>query len=169
MSKSVIHLYDPQTGAYQKTFNSLSDLEREMNMYRGACKDALNRKAPGGKLLVSYAKYDYHPNFTESAEVVEPIKVGIPNVPKINLLTEDELRKKHDMFYMVYSYVKSIPDGKYIEEGSLLRDIGLVGKPRYRDALNRPEVKDYRGKVDGVVYYGSLNSIKKLKQEGVLQ
>ena len=65
------------------------------------------------------------------------------------MLSEDDLRKKHDMFFMIQHFIAAIPTGKYIDEPTMLRQLSLVGKPRYREALSRPELKDNRGRVDG--------------------
>lgn len=89
--------------------------------------------------------------------------------PLLSTLSEADLRKKHDKYFIVMSFLKDIPDGRFIDESTMLRQLSLYGKPGYREAISRPELKDFRGKVDGVIYYGSANSIKKLKQEGVLQ
>jgi hypothetical protein len=109
----------------------------------------------------------HHFNAPKDAE--EPISKHSPLETKGNIITENELREKHDMFFRIQAFVKKIPDGRFIDESSLLRELSLIGKPRYRDALSRPELKDFKGRVDGVYYYGSHNSIKKLKSEGVLQ
>jgi hypothetical protein len=84
------------------------------------------------------------------------------------VVSEAVLRQKHDMFFIIQNRLKQIPKGFYMEESQLLKDLGLYGKPRYKDALARVE-KDYRGKVDGSIYYGHPESIRKLKNEGVLQ
>jgi ribosomal protein L37E len=100
--------------------------------------------------------------------VIEPVSEVQAKLPE-GMLSEEQLRQKHDMFFMVFSYVKKIPTGKYVEESQMLRELSIIGKPRYRDSISRPELKEYRGKVDGTIYYGELQSIKKLKNEGVLQ
>ena len=84
-------------------------------------------------------------------------------------ISEDELRCKHDMFFIILSYVKNISGGSFIEETKMLKELTLYGKPRYRDAISRAELKAYKGKVDGTVYYGHPDSIHKLKSEGILQ
>lgn len=162
-----VHYYDPTTGKYVKSYDSFADLEREHGLYRGAVSEILKGKCNKRKGLVSLEKYDINPLFVQT----EPVTIE-PTPPKINnegLLSEAELRKKHDMFYMIFSFVKGLPDGKFVEETSMLRQLTLYGKPRYKDALSRAELKDFKGKVDGVTYYGASTSIGKLKREGVLQ
>jgi hypothetical protein len=167
-----IHLYDSVTGEYVTTYESQRALERENGMYRGAISDMLTGKTKL-KLLISTERYDIHPSFEavacqkppqEIPQETKPVKVQ-----DIGLMSEAELRKKHDMFYMIFSFVKGIPEGKFVEETNMLRQLTLLGKPRYRDALSRAELKQFKGKVDGVTYYGASVSIQKLKSEGVLQ
>ena len=162
MSKE-IHLYDLATGKYVKSYNSQSQLENELGLYRGATGDFFRGKMK--RILISKEKHEVHPLF-------DGMQVVIPTTAKeqtTGLLSEEELRQKHDMFYQIYGFVRNIPDGKFAEETSMLRQLALLGKPRYREALSRPDLKPYRGKVDGMTYYGSQNSIQKLKGEGVLQ
>ena len=166
-----IYLYDRQTGKYIKPIPSMRSLEREYGLYRGAVQDILNGHGGiGKKFLVSREKHDFHPLFfSKKDDAPTVISTDEPLSPGEVLLSENELRHKHDMFFKVISFVKGIPDGKYIEETAMLRQLGMIGKPRYKDAITRPELKDYKGKVDGVTYYGTQSSIVKLKQEGVLQ
>lgn len=163
-----IHYYDPTTGKYVKSYDSFADLEREQGLYRGAVSEILKGKCKKRERLVSLEKHDVHPLYFHKTE---PVTVE-PTPPKIineGLLSEAELRKKHDMFYQILSFVKGLPEGKYVEETSMLRQLTLFGKPRYREALSREDLKQFKGKVDGTVYYGNPNSIQKLKREGVLQ
>jgi hypothetical protein len=166
-----IHLYDSETGQFIQTYPSQKELERSRGLYRGAITDNLRRKnGLHNKILVSRIKYDVHPKFSGEPPRNTQVVISESIQPtKANTLSEDELRKKHDMFFMIHSFVSNIPEGRFVEEPVMLRQLGLLGKPRYREALSRAELKDYRGKVDGVIYYGSAISIRKLKQEGVLQ
>lgn len=168
-SPKEIHLYDSVTGKYVKTYDSYAQLERENGFYRGAVSDILKSKVKP-KILISKEKNDVHPSFLSNApepmvsEVIKPVKTH-----EGGLLSEAELRKKHDMFYQIFSFVKSIPEGKFVEETTMLRQLTLLGKPRYKEALAREDLKQFKGKVDGTIYYGNPNSIHKLKSEGVLQ
>jgi hypothetical protein len=92
----------------------------------------------------------------------------LTTVPPKLAITESELRQKHDMFFNIFKRVKEISRGLFIEENQLLKELGYQGKPRYKDAIARDELKIYRGKVDGTIYYGHPDSIDKLKKEGVL-
>ena len=172
MAEKEIHFYDPKTGAYLNSYPTYREAERTLNLYRNAVSDLLRRRRKGGKFLCSRIKTDVYPGFVPSMDHHDalPINEGSEFVkPMSGMLTEEQLRKKHDMLFMVLSSVKSLTKKEFIEETQMLRDLGLLGKPRYRDILTRSELKDYHGKADGVVYYGHPDSIRRLKQEGVLQ
>ena len=166
---TLIYMYDPKTGKYKDKAESYRELEEKYGLYKGAVSDGLRRPVNAiraRRLLVSKQKYDVHPAYLDNGNVEpEQIKTLIPQ----GTLTEEQLRKKHDMFFIVFEYVKNIPEGKFVEESQMLREVGLLGKPRYRDAISRHELKEFKGKVDGTIYYGNQESIKKLKLEGVLQ
>lgn len=163
-----VHLYHSDTGVYIKTYSSNTQFERENGLYRGAIREYLNGRRKTFPLLISTARYDIHPDIAglPATDIESPPS---PSMAIANTLSEDELRRKHDMFFMIYTFVKNIPDSRFVEESGMLRQLGLLGKPRYREALSRPELKEYKGRVDGVTYYGTQASVRKLKQEGVLQ
>lgn len=161
-----IHLYDSSTGAFVQTYPSQTRLEADLGLYRGKSSEILLGQIPQS-ILISREKADIFPGFNKEAQPIITPKVTKPI--SITMLSESDLRKKHDMFFMIISFIKSIPDGSYVEEPVMLRQLGLIGKPRYREALSRAELKDYKGRVDGVTYYGSSSSIRKLKSEGIIQ
>ena len=163
-----IYLYDTKTGKnIGGPYTSQRDAERQHGFYRGYISDIQRGKVKGEpKVLVSEEKYDTYPGFTPGS--TQPKEEQKP-ATGVTHISEADLRKKHDMYFMVLSFIQGIPEGEFVEESVMLRHLGIVGKPRYRDAITRPELKDFKGKVDGVTYYGSQTSIKKLKSEGVLQ
>ena len=83
-------------------------------------------------------------------------------------ITEDQIRQRHDMFYKLKKALESINAGEFIEEQKVLKQLGMWGKPGYRSAVEANEIKAYRGKADGTVYYGHPERIQALKEEGVL-
>lgn len=160
-----IYMYDNITGELVREFKSQTDAERSLGLYRGAVGDALKGKNNKHKLLFSREKYD---KFALNTDGINTEKKQASASIQLSTLSEKDLREKHDMYYIIQSFISKIPEGEYIEETSMLRHLSLWGKPRYREALARIE-KDNKGKVDGTTYYGSITSIRKLKQEGVLQ
>lgn len=163
MQKEEIHIYDPASLVYLRSYPSKMAGEMGERLYRGAMTDAMKHGGKIGNTLVSLIKADIFPGTPPMREVKRK------EINGIGVFTEGQLREKHDMFFMVYSYVSKIPKGSYIEEIHMLKELGLLGKPRYRDAISRHELKENKGRVDGVNYYGHIESIKKLKSEGVLQ
>lgn len=177
-----IYVYDIRTGELKQTFCSGRDMEKQFELYRGASLKI--QKTHQGKFedwIISKEKYDLFPLNTLSEKILPYVRLKKPLPPAFvsppmekeqvpgNVLSEDQLRQKHDMFFIVRSYIDKLPVGQFIEEAQMLRELGLYGKPRYRDAITRTELRDNKGKVDGTTYYGHIDSIRKLKQEGVLQ
>jgi hypothetical protein len=160
-----IHQYDIQSGKYLMSFPSQRDFEREKCIYRGSVVDIMKQGGRRRDLLISTERHEIHPSFLPDSHK------GLikEEIPKTSMLSEDELRIKHDMYYQIQLFIKDIPEGKFVEESSMLKQLSLLGKARYRDAISRPELKEYKGRVDGTTYYGSPASIKKLKSEGILQ
>lgn len=166
-----VYQYDPQSKKLIRKFDTQRDAERELGLYRGAILDYIRNGIKKDKYLFSNIKYDLFPDLPKRTLNIKEILTNEPSPVGeiISSLSEKELRKKHDKYFIILSFLKEVPDGRYIDELSMLRQLSLYGKPGYREAVSRPELKGYKGKVDGVVYYGSVNSINKLKQEGVLQ
>lgn len=82
-------------------------------------------------------------------------------------LTEAQLRMKHDNTYRFREALKNIKPGVYIPQAQFVRKLNL--KPPYRATLDLPEFEPYHGKASGsTVYWGHPDSIKKMKEEGVL-
>lgn len=82
-------------------------------------------------------------------------------------LTEEQLRKKHDVFFIVADAAKKLKPGKYLTESEFVQLSG-IRFPGYRDALNHPDNAKYRGKAGATTYWSHPESIKKLKSEGIL-
>lgn len=160
--KNEVHYYDSETRKYIRTFRHKQHAELELGLYRGAVSDYM-RTGIRAKKLFSFVKADVFPVEDKNQHHADAV-VESP----ASLLSEEQIREKHDMFFRILHYVKSIPEGQFTDETSMLRQLELIGKPRYKEAISRPELKEYKGKVDGVVYYGHANSIKKLKSEGIL-
>jgi hypothetical protein len=161
MKLEPVHHYDNHTGVFIQSFPSFTEAEAQLKLYRGAVKDYLISKSPNPKMLFSREKYDVHPLKAGTTEAIIPTQTI--------MLTEADIRRKHDKVFAIRTFIAEIPAGKFIEEGAMLRSLGMFGKPGYRDALKQPELTEHRGRADGVVYYGSIQSIRTMKTEGVLQ
>lgn len=84
-------------------------------------------------------------------------------------LTEDQLRSKHDIRYIVVSKCKDLKKGVYLTQGEFIQFCGIRPGAGYRDILEHPNHDQYHGKAQGgTIYWGHPDSISKLKDDGVL-
>lgn len=138
-------------GNLVKTYQSVKDAETEMGLACGSISKVLNSK-------IRARGY-----FWRAKNGHEPVK----EVSEI-YVTEQQLHERHDMLYRIMLELEKIPEGAYIEESVLLKKLGILGKPGYRSAVEHPDLKKYKGKVDHVVYYGHPESIERNKTKGLL-
>lgn len=167
MRKKKVYGYDKNLALIHE-FETATEAEAALGLYTGAVyESAVRFKRPFKGIQWSYkpietltvrdAEIKNEPNPKQHTSVKNPI-----------YMTESELKTKHDQYTILMNAIRQIPDGMFIEESKLLKNAGLWGKPGYRSTTDRPEFRDYKGKADGVVYFGSEKSVKKLKMEGVL-
>lgn len=77
-----------------------------------------------------------------------------------------EFRLKYDVRSIVGQAVKHLEKGRMLTQQEFVRRYNIRGA--YRDILEGPEFKQYRGKVSGTVYWGHPDDIAQLKNEGLL-
>ena len=95
--------------------------------------------------------------------------IEVPDTqPTINCLTEDELRRKYDVFYIVKQAADKLRVGVFVPESEFARQAGLRGQQGSRMALDNPELNRYHGKAGGTVYWSHPDSITKMKKETIL-
>jgi hypothetical protein len=82
-------------------------------------------------------------------------------------LTEQELRSKHDSLYKLEQSVKTLAPGKFIPENDF-RVLTTLDVVKFRSRAELPQFDLYKGKVNGMTYWGNPKDIKRLKEEGVL-
>jgi hypothetical protein len=174
MKGTKVYVYK-ETGEFFDEFDSFRQAEETLGLYRNLIYEYLRglRKYPVKGFVFSKHKAEIFPGeILKKREVVKPKnnqKIIIPETNgNIQFLSEADLRKKHDMFFILKSELNILQKGQFIEETKLIRKIGLWGKPGFRTVIDAPEVKLYKGKADGVIYFGHPESINKLKNEGVL-
>lgn len=93
----------------------------------------------------------------------------IPDVNSyIKPVTGEELRMKYDYFFIFKKRLDSVGIDEFYRESDFIDYCGLRGQSGYRQALERRELDEYRGRAGGVTYYGNKEGIKKMKQEAVL-
>ena len=83
-------------------------------------------------------------------------------------LTEDDIRKRHDIVFIVRDKAAQVPKGEFYTESDFIRFAGIRVQPGYRQALDHPDFAMYRGKAGGTTYWGHPDSIQKLKDEYIL-
>lgn len=82
-------------------------------------------------------------------------------------LTEEQLRMKHDNTYQIREALKKLEPGVYVPQATLVRKLNL--RPPYKETMELPEFDKYRGKASGgIVYWGHPESIRRMKDEGIL-
>ncbi len=89
-----------------------------------------------------------------------------PVIKTTGSITEAELRSMYDIRKIVKDELDDIPKGEFWRDADFVRR--FQGKAGFRSVLESPEVSQYRGKASGQVFWGHPDSIKKLKQEGIL-
>ena len=116
-----------------------------------------------------------HKNFYFREGHTETRQPRKPEEPKVETktmkmgLSETELRLKHDIKYQATKAAKSLKEGVYLSMSEFVQIAKIKQGARYRDIVDHTDYEDFRGKAGGVVYWSHPNSIKKLKDEGVLQ
>lgn len=127
---------------------------RNVEQARGIARKVIG----GGKTQLPT---DFVPTFDAAFDVPE-------TQPTINCLTEDELRRKYDVFYIVKQAADKLRFGVYVPEAEFARQAGLRGQQGSRMALDNPELNKYHGKAGGTVYWSHPDSISKMKKEAIL-
>jgi hypothetical protein len=93
----------------------------------------------------------------------------LPDARGANLgLSEQELRSKHDGLYKLEQAVKTLMPGKFIPEPEFRATIA-TNPSQFRSKADLPQFDIYRGRTQGITYWGHPRDIKRMKDEGILQ
>lgn len=90
-------------------------------------------------------------------------------VKKVMGLSENQLREKHDVRYQVDCATKQLKEGFYLTDGEFVAMAKIKAGQGYRAVIDHPEFEKFRGRAGSVNYWSHPTSIKKLKEEGVMQ
>lgn len=82
-------------------------------------------------------------------------------------LSEQELRSKHDALYKIEQAVKLLISGKFVPEPEFKATVSIESS-KFRSKSDLSQFDQYKGRVQGVIYWGNPKDIKRLKDEGVL-
>ena len=138
-------------------------------MVCGVQLDSVRRKFDQFKVKSSKVE-DYvqanNEKIKESEKVFKGVIEDFVNNKMLGL-SENELRMKHDLFFIVKENAEKLEKGVYLPEPEFIRFSNLKGAG-YRAALDHPSFNEYKGKAGGVTYWSNKESIYKMKKEGVL-
>jgi len=79
-----------------------------------------------------------------------------------------EIIKTHDVDELLKQGLKKLERGTLFTESEFVDLSGLRGK-NYRTTLDSPEMRQYKGRIDGVTYYGVPSDIEDLKTRYIMR
>ncbi len=136
---------------------------RENGLKRKTCIGAYCEMRPKPPLGGGYVSE------TDNLQPVTETKEPETFNSELAFVDEVQLMEKHNSFYIFETFLKSIPRGKFARETDVLRHLNMSGKPGYRQVVDHPDYKIYKGTADGIVYNGHPESIEKMKQKTTLK
>jgi len=87
---------------------------------------------------------------------------------KFKGLSESEIRSKHDTKFILSQVVKKLDKGLYITDADFIKQCDIKSHVGYRQMLDDPDFKKYKGRAGGITYWSHPDSIEKMKNEGIL-
>lgn len=90
-------------------------------------------------------------------------------VPVTAGLSEAELRKKHDIKFIIQQALQRLDQGTFITDSDFIRTNNLQSHPGFRPYLEDSTFSQYKGRAGGTLYWSHPASITKMKQEGILR
>ena len=104
-------------------------------------------------------RYCHHYPTSNTATTPESQNIGI---------SESQLRAKHDLRFIVESKCFELKKGVYMTQAEFVQFCKINPGAGYRGVMDHPEYDKFHGKAGGTIYWSHPDSIKKLKDEGVL-
>lgn len=80
----------------------------------------------------------------------------------------DEIIKTHDVEILIKEGLRKLEKGQLLTESDFVDMANLRGK-MYRTYLEQPDMKAYKGKIDGTMYYGIPSDIEILRQKYIMR
>ena len=93
---------------------------------------------------------------------------SIDHVPKRLGVSIEEIIRTHDVDELIKQGLKKLEKGTLLTEQEFVDICNLRGKP-YRSFIESPEMKIYKGKIDGTYYYGVPTDIEILRQKFIMR
>jgi len=145
----------------------------------------MNTKCPncGSQDLMKNGKADGNQNykcrscgkyFTEGVTpAVVNKKRSITKSNKNMGITEDQLRQKHDVVYIlsqVFTKIEAEEESVFYEKSDIIKRANLSpGYPGISTVLESENFKKYSGRAGSTTYWGKSEAITKLKEEGIMR
>ena len=107
-------------------------------------------------------------NTRKKAIIVKDVDHGNDHVPKRLGISIDEIIRTHDVEELIKQGLKKLEKGTLLTEQEFVDICNLRGKP-YRSFIESPEMKIYKGKIDGTTYYGVPSDIEILRQKFIIR
>jgi hypothetical protein len=116
---------------------------------------------------VSNAMYDIMKGKQPIEFGVKPaIEKGI--TPKLKGLSEGDIRKKHDIKFILEQILSGLEKGSFIPDADFIKQSEIKSHVGYRQILDGNDYKRYKGRAGGIVYWSHPESIQKMKDESIL-
>lgn len=133
------------------------------------CPKCGNNAAKNGKSATGKQKYhcrhcNHHFELKDGDTSILEIELGPTGVG----ISEAQLRAKHDLRFIVESKCGELKKGVFMTQSEFVQFCKINPGAGYRGVIEHPEYEKYHGRAGGTVYWSHPESIKKLKDEGVL-
>lgn len=128
-----------------------------------------------GSTGITYQCADCKKYFTvrENSTQVQSVKQivpeeGIKGNGKKRGVSLDEIIKTHDVEELIKSALGKLEKGTLFTEAEFIDLAGLRGK-QYRAILESSEMKIYKGKIEGTIYYGVPEDMEVLRNRFIIR
>ena len=93
---------------------------------------------------------------------------GVIPEPQSAGISESQLRAKHDLRFIVESKCLELKKGVFMTQAEFVQMCRINPGAGYRGVIEHPEYDKFHGRAGSIIYWSHPESIKKLKDEGVL-
>ena len=126
-----------------------------------------NGTTPGGhqKYRCRKCKHNFEVKDGELPEPRKPAEISSGTTAGIS---EAQLRAKHDLRFIVESKCTELKKGIFMTQAEFVQVCRINPGAGYRGVIEHPEYEKYHGRAGSIIYWSHPDSIKKLKDEGVL-
>ena len=83
-------------------------------------------------------------------------------------ISEAQLRAKHDLKFIVKCKCGELQHGVFMTQSEFIQFCKINPGTGYRGVIEHPDYERFHGRASGTIYWSHPESIRKLKDEGVL-